>query len=346
MASRKHDTAPARGQEPAQDGGAVTETSTPSAATAKTPAPSNPANDNLSLWQSVKDPNPKYTKPFRRAGGFEGTATNATHLAELATEKFGPCGIGWGFNVLDERLLQGAPILVNGAVVGHTQVHRVHLRLWYVLDGRRGEVEHFGQTEFVGRRRSGDWYTDEEAPKKSLTDAMSKCLSMLGFAASIHLGLWDDNKYVAAVKADYAGDHGAQGQQAQAPVQQPAVQQPAAPRARVEPRPQPRGPEGDGPQIRSRPEAREPVEPLATPELPEDDKALAETMSMAFRGTRNEAQLRKAMAVWQPHYLALKRRNADLAAEVSRAFKAHHAKLVDAAEATRDSDGDGTAAAE
>ena len=38
---------------------------------------------------------------------------------------------------------------------------------------------------------------DEDAPKKSATDGMVKCLSMLGFAGDIFSGQWDDSKYVA-----------------------------------------------------------------------------------------------------------------------------------------------------
>ena len=38
---------------------------------------------------------------------------------------------------------------------------------------------------------------DEDAPKKSVTDGMVKCLSMLGFAGDIFSGQWDDSKYVA-----------------------------------------------------------------------------------------------------------------------------------------------------
>ena len=36
-----------------------------------------------------------------------------------------------------------------------------------------------------------------DAPKKSATDGMVKCLSMLGFAGDIFSGQWDDSKYVA-----------------------------------------------------------------------------------------------------------------------------------------------------
>jgi hypothetical protein len=147
----------------------------------------------LSIWNKVQATDPKYTKSFSRGGGFKGTATNATWLAKRATETFGPMGLGWGVKVLDESILDGA----NGE-----KIHRVHVELWYMLDGNRGSIEHYGMTTFIGKNKNGQ-FTDEEAPKKSLTDAMSKCLSLLGFAADVHLGMFDDNKYVNAVEAHY-----------------------------------------------------------------------------------------------------------------------------------------------
>lgn len=160
-------------------------------------------NANTSLWQAVEKTDPSFTKQFSRGGGFKGTATNATYLARKATEQFGPCGTGWGVHVLDEQIIEGAPLLVDGVVVAHEKIHKVLARLWYMRDGQRGEVEQFGQTQIVGKNKNG-FYTDEEAPKKSLTDAMSKCLSLLGFSADIHLGLYDDNKYVATLQAEFA----------------------------------------------------------------------------------------------------------------------------------------------
>lgn len=160
---------------------------------------------NTTLWESVEKTDPKYTKQFSRGGGFKGTATNATYLAKKATERFGPCGSGWGIMVLNEEIIEGAPLLAADSltVIAHEKIHKVHARLWYVIDGARGEVEQFGQTQIVGKNKNG-FYTDEEAPKKSLTDAMSKCLSLLGFSADIHLGLYDDNKYVAEMREQFA----------------------------------------------------------------------------------------------------------------------------------------------
>lgn len=161
------------------------------------------AHPNLALWESVQATDPDYTKSFSRSGGFRGTAINHTYQQKRATQAFGPKGIGWGSKILDEKYQEGAPILHKDHVIGREVVHVVRIELWYVLDGNRGSVEAFGQTTFVGQNKHGV-YTDEEAPKKSLTDAESKALASLGFSADVHLGLFDDNKYVSDLKVAVA----------------------------------------------------------------------------------------------------------------------------------------------
>ena len=176
---------------------ATTETTTETPAT----EPVAP-NANLELWNSVQETDPKYTKSFSRSGGFKGTAINHTYQQRRATETFGPKGIGWGSIILDEKYVEGAPLVHKEQVLAHREiVHVVRIELWYALkDTRRGAVQAFGQTTFVGSNKHG-FYTDEEAPKKSLTDAESKALASLGFSADVHLGLFDDNKYVSDLKA-------------------------------------------------------------------------------------------------------------------------------------------------
>lgn len=167
---------------------------------------------NLALWESVQATDPNYTKAFNRSGGFRGTAINHTYQQKRATQAFGPKGIGWGSRILKERYVDGAPILHKDNVIGREVVHVVHIELWYFLDvrgkdgsfePRRGSVEAFGQTTFVGSNKHGT-FTDEEAPKKSLTDAESKALASLGFSADVHLGLFDDSKYVNDLSAKMA----------------------------------------------------------------------------------------------------------------------------------------------
>lgn len=161
---------------------------------------------NLTLWEQVQTPDPKYTKTFTRGGGFSGTAINATWLVKRATEIWGPMGRDWGVTICDERILEGAPFSLGDGYVAHEKIHTIRIDLWYPAgDGSRGVVTQFGQTTFVGRNKHG-CFTDEEAPKKSLTDAMTKALSLLGFAADVHMGLFDDNKYVNTAKEKYAAE--------------------------------------------------------------------------------------------------------------------------------------------
>ena len=162
--------------------------------------------DNLQLWEAVEKTDPKHTKEFKRGGGFKGTATNPTYLARKATEQFGPCGIGWGVDIVKETYAQGGPLDPQGTLA---VVHVVQIAFWYMRDEKRGEITAFGQTDFVSKNKYGI-VTDEEAPKKSLTDAMTKAMSLLGFSADIHMGMYDDSKYVAEVRREFAPEPKAQ----------------------------------------------------------------------------------------------------------------------------------------
>lgn len=151
------------------------------------------SEENLKLWSDVEKTDPSHTKQFTRGGGFSGTAINATYVMKRLTEQFGPCGVGWRMVIEDDRMEEGHT-LKDGSIC---KIHVVRGHLEYVLDGEwRSTGPQFGQTTFVGQYQSSGTYTDEEAPKKSITDCMTKCAVMLGVCADIHLGLFDDNKYV------------------------------------------------------------------------------------------------------------------------------------------------------
>ena len=183
----------------------------------------DPAGRTLLLWDAVQATDPKHTKNFSGNGGFSGTAINPTYQVRRATEKFGPIGIGWGFDIVDEKYVEGAPIGVNekGDVTARIIVHHVRMELWYTWQGARGAVRRSGATTFVGKNRNGV-FTDEEAAKKSETDALMKCLTMLGFSADVHMGLYDDCKYVDELRVQF-GAEGFDGEPVQ-PGSQSAVQ--------------------------------------------------------------------------------------------------------------------------
>lgn len=159
--------------------------------------------DSMYLWEQVHNTPQQYTKAFKKDGGFAGTAIDPTYLVMRATELWGPIGGEWGYEVVDEGYIQGEPILdltsTPATVIGHITIHKIRLHLSYPVTGPNGErglghVEQYGQTTFIGRNKNG-LFTDEEHAKKSLTDALSKCLSLLGFGADVRIGKFEDSSY-------------------------------------------------------------------------------------------------------------------------------------------------------
>lgn len=168
-------------------------------------------SENLSLWKSVMRTNPRYTKDMGDLG-FGGTSINAEYMFMRATESFGPAGTGWGWTILEDKMVEGAPLTekifegtkfvgkrilrdADGSLLFELN-HYVRIALWYIKDGEKGTVENFGSTPYRQTTKNGI-YCDSEVHKKSLTDAIKKCLSMLGFSADVWLGLYDDAAYKA-----------------------------------------------------------------------------------------------------------------------------------------------------
>ena len=166
-------------------------------------------SDKTRIWDQVNTTDPSATKNFTGMGGFKGTAIKPTYLMRKATEVFGPCGEGWGWTVLEDRFDEGGPLQAPTkewpeAPRINAKLHTIKIELWYLgKDGQKCTVQHYGHTPFV-LLQQGKIITDWEAAKKSLTDAIGKCLQPLGFAADIHMGLFDDAAYVEAVRDEVA----------------------------------------------------------------------------------------------------------------------------------------------
>lgn len=139
--------------------------------------------DNLRIWSQVEKTDPNHTKKVNQRGGF--TAISAAYQIKRATETFGPIGEGWGYGA-------GEPIFQDTLVF-------VPVTLWH---GDRSNTfgPMFGGAEWKNGNR-----IDSDALKKATTDALTKLLSQLGFNADVFLGLFDDNKYVAELKAEFSG---------------------------------------------------------------------------------------------------------------------------------------------
>lgn len=156
---------------------------------------------NMRIWNQVEKTDTRYTKDAK-VGGQQITSLNGTAMIMKATEVFGPAGFGFGWDVVEERFDKGAEIFVGEgekrASLGFELNHTVKILFWAKIDGERGEFHQYGCTPYLYKSKYGTT-TDGEAPKKSLTDAIKKSLSMLGFSADVFLGLFDDREYVQAL---------------------------------------------------------------------------------------------------------------------------------------------------
>ncbi|RRW54394.1 hypothetical protein [Pseudomonas moraviensis] len=160
----------------------------------------------MQIWDKVSTTDTRYTKAAE-VGGQKITSLNGTAMIMKATEVFGPVGIGFGWSIVEERFDEGSE-MVSGEgdkrlVLGRELNHTIKIRFWFELDGKRGEIEQYGCTRYLYKSKYGTT-TDGEAPKKSLTDAVKKSLSMLGFSADVFLGMFDDHTYVEQLKEEQA----------------------------------------------------------------------------------------------------------------------------------------------
>lgn len=174
---------------------------------------------NLSLWNVLRGVDRKFTKPIT-GKSYKGDSPNPTYIIMKLTEHLGPIGQKWGFDVVRSEVRLGRP---HQVIVEQTQemlapdaegkqrvksktvryeiireeYHEVEIAFWQTnIKGNRFTFSAYGGTPMLYMSKSGNWVHDEDAAKKSLTDAYTKAASWLGACADIFLGIFDD-KYTS-----------------------------------------------------------------------------------------------------------------------------------------------------
>ncbi len=171
------------------------------------------------VWTKLATVDRKYVKPIT-GKSYKGDSPNPTYIIMKLTEVFGPIGDQWGFNVKFDNVREGKPHQIiasqrqrmsepdqNGKQ--HTlekevtyqilreEMHELCITFWFErLDGQVKTFDAYGGTPMLYMTKAGNWMHDEDAAKKSLTDAYTKGASWLGACADIFLGLFDD-KYTS-----------------------------------------------------------------------------------------------------------------------------------------------------
>lgn len=138
--------------------------------------------DNLELYDKVRSVPSEAMKAIS-AGRLKGmTDINPMWRIKKLTEQFGPCGIGWKYEITNLHLETGAKNEIAAFV---------EINLYYKMGGEwSAPIPGMGGSMFVANENSG-LHTSDECFKMALTDAISVAAKALGVAADVY---WDKDK--------------------------------------------------------------------------------------------------------------------------------------------------------
>lgn len=147
--------------------------------------------NNMEIWGKLEN-TPKEAQKEISAGRLKGfTDINPMWRFKQLTEVFGPCGIGWKFEIVSTNVIPGA----NDEVAAF-----VNILLYYKKDGEWSEgVPGLGGSMFVAKESKG-MHTSDECFKMALSDAIGTACKALGMSADIYFSK-DRSKYTSDPEA-------------------------------------------------------------------------------------------------------------------------------------------------
>lgn len=141
--------------------------------------------DNLHIYNQVREV-PDTAKREIQAGRLKGKSDiNPMWRIKVLTEQFGPCGVGWKYEITDKRLEQGAGEEIAAFV--DINLYIKHSDSWSEA------IPGTGGSAFVTKEQRG-LHTSDECFKMALTDAISVSCKALGIGADVYWSA-DNTKY-------------------------------------------------------------------------------------------------------------------------------------------------------
>ena len=149
--------------------------------------------DNMYIYNAVREIPPEAIKPIT-AGRLKGFSDiNPMWRIKRLTEMFGPCGIGWWYDIIDKRIVEDELTKQKAAFMDI---------LLYYVDPATERVSHgipgTGGSSFVAQEKNGPYLSDE-CFKMALTDAISVAAKALGVGADTYYAK-DRDKYTASAE--------------------------------------------------------------------------------------------------------------------------------------------------
>lgn len=153
--------------------------------------------EKMTIYEQLRKA-PKEALKTIQAGRLKGMSdVNPMWRIKAMTEAFGPCGIGWKYEITNqwtESYGQEVKVFTN-------------INLYIKVDGEWSDaIPGTGGSAIVAVERSG-LYVSDEAYKMALTDALSVAMKALGVAADVYFAAdtkydtkYDQDSYVAQQK--------------------------------------------------------------------------------------------------------------------------------------------------
>ena len=141
--------------------------------------------NNKEIWDKLKTPPPEALKKIKggRLSGMSDISPQWRY--EIMTEVFGPCGVGWNFQIERMWTEKGS----EDQVFAFAEIHLAY---------KNGEtwstpVPGVGGSMLVAKEKAG-LHSSDEAFKMAITDAIGTAMKMIGVAADVYAGKCDDRK--------------------------------------------------------------------------------------------------------------------------------------------------------
>lgn len=151
-------------------------------------------SDKMIFYNQLREV-PEEAKTPIRGGRLKGmTDINPMWRIKRLTELFGPCGVGWWYEVTNREIVEDCQT--------HESAAFVDINLYYI-NPETGETSKpifgTGGASFVAKESNG-FYLSNECFKMALTDAISVSAKALGVAANVYFAK-DRTKYTAVEDA-------------------------------------------------------------------------------------------------------------------------------------------------
>lgn len=142
-------------------------------------------NNNLRHYEALRKVPENALKPIQ-AGRLKGMSNiSPVWRIKAMTEEFGPCGIGWKYEIVNRWT----------ETYGEEIKAFIEVNL-YIKDGEEwsAPIPGTGGSSLVTKESKG-LYVSDEAYKMALTDALSVAMKSLGVAADVYFNGDGDSKY-------------------------------------------------------------------------------------------------------------------------------------------------------